>query len=131
MKHIILFLFASMTLAFAGCSKDDDDDDNQPSGPRERDIEYRITTPTAGATADIIYSNETGGTTILDDVSLPVTYKFKRRLAANDAINILASMDNATATSEITGTILLDNQRVQTETGRGSTAQVNLVHIVR
>jgi hypothetical protein len=125
MKQTILFLFASMTLAFAGCSDDDDD------GPRERDVEYRITTPTAGATADIVYSNQTGGTTILEDVSLPVTYRFKRRLVTNDAVNILASMNNATATSEITGTILLDNQQVQTETGRGSTAQVNLVYIVR
>ena len=129
MKQTILFLFASMTLAFAGCSKDDDDDNN-PSGPRERDVEYRITTPTAGATADIIYSNEMGGTTILDDVSLPVTYKFRRRLATNDAVNILASLNNATATSEITGTILLDNQRVQTETGSGSIARINLVYIV-
>lgn len=129
MKKLAYLLLTGSVLAFTGCSKDDDD--SKPAGPREREVEYRISTPTSGATADIIYANETGGTTILDNVALPKTYKFKRTLKQGEAVNFLAQLDGATASSEITGTILLDGTQVKTETGRGNSAQVNIVYVIQ
>lgn len=130
MKQIIYTLLAGTVLVFSGCGKDDDDNAT-PSGSREREVEYRVTSPTSGAKMNILYTNETGGFTDLKNVELPKTYKFKRTLKVGDAVNFLAQLQGAGSSSEITGTILLDGTQVKTETGRGNSAQVNIVYVIQ
>lgn len=129
MKQTTIALLAGLALTFTSCKKDTDS--TSPSGAREREVEYRVSSPTSGLTADVIYGNETGGNTTENNVSLPKSYKFKRTLKPGDNVVILAQLKGATASSEITGTILLDGKQVASETGRGSSAQAVPVYVVQ
>lgn len=129
MKQFAYALLTGLTLAFAGCKKDDDD--NTPSGPREREVEYRVTSPNTGVTADITYTNETGAFTTEDPATLPKTYKFKRTLKSGDGISCSVTLNSSASNNEATVTILLDGQQVATQTGRGGVAYVSLVHVIR
>lgn len=128
MRQITYALLTSLILVFAGCK---DDDNDTPSGPREREVEYRVSSPNNGVTADVTYTNETGAFTTDDPATLPKSYKFKRTLKANDAISCAASLNSSAPNHELTVTILLDGQQVETQTGRGGIAYTSLVHLVR
>jgi hypothetical protein len=110
MKRMAYLLLSGLTLAAAaGCSKDD----AKPTGPKEYQVEYRISSTTAPTSDYISYDNESGGTTTLGNVPLPATYRFKRTMKQGDHVGLLASLDGGTAASEITASILLDGQEVK------------------
>ncbi|SET07017.1 hypothetical protein [Hymenobacter actinosclerus] len=120
MKSFTNLLLGSLTfLAVASCSKDDEKV-TPTSGPREYNVEYKITSSTGSQADFVLYYNETGGQSQFADVKLPVTYKFKRTMKAGDITSIGASLANTTANSEITTTILLDGKQVDTKTARGT-----------
>ena len=128
MKKIALFLLSGLALVTApGCSKKNDSD---PNVTKEYQVEYRVSSPNATIADDIHYTNETGGTTMLDNVALPATYKFKRTMKRSDSSLILARLSGGTATSEITASILLDGKEMKKATGRGANAQVVPVYII-
>ena len=129
MKKLAYLLFTCATLATAsGCSKDKD---ASPSGPKEYQVQYKITSPTAPEADYVSYDNESGGSTTLSDVPLPATYSFKRTMKSGDHLTVLASLPSGSpATSEITVAILLDGREVKTETGRGNNAQAVPVYII-
>jgi hypothetical protein len=127
MKRLAYLLLSSITLATtAGCSKDD----ATPKGPKEYQVEYRVSSPTAPTSDYISYDNESGGTTTLSNVALPATYRFKRTMKQGDHLSVLASLDGGTATSEITAVILLDGREVKKETARGADAQAVPVYVI-
>ena len=126
MKHLsktklLKFTVAPCLMPFmlvTSCSKDNDE---QPeagnSYPKEVNIEYKITSTTGLATADILYVNETGGRTSVDNVTLPYSIKFKRTVnnLDNAAISFSESA-SGTAKSEI----LVDDKVVKTESFSGT-----------
>lgn len=127
MKRLTYLLLTGLTLGTASsCSKDD----ATPTGPKEYQVEYRISSTTAPTSDCISYDNESGGTTTVNNVSLPATYRFKRTMKPGDHLSLLASLDGGTTTSEITAAILLDGREVKKETGRGADAQAVPVYVL-
>ncbi|MBC6992173.1 hypothetical protein [Hymenobacter sp. BT491] len=126
MKRLTYLLLSGLTLATAGCSKDG----ATPTGTKEYQVEYRISSTTAHLSDYISYDNESGGTTTLSNVPLPATYRFKRTMKQGDHLSLLASLDGGTAASEITAAILLDGREVKKETGRGADAQAVPVYVI-
>ncbi|UYZ60723.1 hypothetical protein [Hymenobacter latericus] len=128
MKQLTRLLIGSVCLAVAvGCSKESS---TKPAGPKEYQVEYRISSPSAAKADFVLYGNESGGRTQLTSVALPATYSFKRTMKYGDAVNVLASLNTNSATAEITAVILLDGQEKKRETGRGVNAQANTVFVI-
>lgn len=125
MKRLAYLLLSCAALA-TSCSKDND---AAPSGPKEYQVEYKVTS-NAPASNYLSYTNESGGSTTLSNTPLPVSYKFKRNMKQGDNLTILASIDGGTAASEITCSILLDGKEVKKETGRGVDAQAVPVYVI-
>ncbi|QNE42263.1 hypothetical protein F1C16_21800 (plasmid) [Hymenobacter sp. NBH84] len=126
MKRLAYLLLNCAALVFsAGCSKDD----TIPSGPKEYQVEYKVTS-NAAQSDYLSYTNESGGNTTLNNTPLPASYRFKRTLKQGDNLTILASIDGGSASSEITCAILLDGQEVKRETGRGVDAQAVPVYVI-
>ncbi|HLK96196.1 MAG TPA: hypothetical protein VK364_00370 [Hymenobacter sp.] len=129
MKRLAFLLLTCSVLATStSCSKDSDDA-VAPTGPREYEVEYRVTS-TASEANFIAYTNESGGTSTFNNVALPVTYKFKRTMRLGDNVTILAGIDGGTPASEVTCAILLDGREVKRETGRGASAQAVPVWVI-
>jgi hypothetical protein len=127
MKRLTYLLLSCAAMATAtGCSKDD----ALPTGPTEYQVEYRISSTTAPLSDYISYDNESGGTTTVNNVPLPATYRFKRTMKRGDHLSLLASLDGGTASSEITAAILLDGREMKKETGRGANAQAVPVYVI-
>ncbi|MCC2548516.1 hypothetical protein LJY25_18860 [Hymenobacter sp. BT175] len=125
MKRFAYLLLSCASLA-TSCSKDND---ATPSGPKEYQVEYKVTSN--APTSDYLsYTNESGGNTTLSNTPLPVSYKFKRTMKQGDNLTILASIDGGTAASEITCAILLDGKEVKKATGRGVDAQAVPVYVI-
>ncbi len=126
MKRLAYLLLSCAALtAASGCSKDD----ATPTGPKEYQVEYRVTSNTP-VSDYLSYTNESGGNTTLGATPLPATYRFKRTMKQGDNLTILASIDGGTAASEITCAILLDGKEVKKETGRGVDAQAVPVYVI-
>ncbi|MBG8556088.1 hypothetical protein [Hymenobacter guriensis] len=122
----LTYLLLSCAALVASCSKDND---VTPSGPKEYQVEYKVTSN--APTSDYLsYTNESGGNTTLSNTPLPVSYKFKRTMKQGDNLTILASIDGGTAASEITCSILLDGKEVKKETGQGVDAQAVPVYVI-
>lgn len=127
MQRLAYLLLSGLTLAtVTSCSKDE----ATPAGPKEYQVEYRISSTTAPTSDYISYDNESGGTTTVNNVPLPVTYRFKRTMKQGNHLSLLASLDGGTAASEITASILLDGREVKKETGRGADAQAVPVYVL-
>ena len=127
MKRIAYLLLSCAALATAsGCSKDNA---AMPSGPKEYQVEYKVTS-TAVESDYVSYTNESGGTTTHGTTALPATYRFKRTMKQGDNLTIMASIDGGTAALEITCAILLDGKEVKKETGRGVDAQAVPVYVI-
>lgn len=125
MKRLAYLLLSCAALA-TSCSKDND---VTPLGPKEYQVEYKVTS-NAVESDYVSYTNESGGTTMLGTTALPATYRFKRTMKQGENLTILASIDGGTAASEITCAILLDGKEVKKETGRGSDAQAVPVYVI-
>lgn len=123
MKKLAYLLISCVAFAtVCGCKKN-----TEPSGSREYQVEYRITSPTA-AKADIDYTNETGGSTSLDDQALPKSYTFRRTMSPTDFLTILVFLNDGKLASEVTVAILLDGNEVEKQTGRGVNASVAMAY---
>ena len=127
MKRLAYLLLNCAALAkTSSCTKEDE----TPTGPKEYQVEDRISSATAPMSDYISYDNESGGTTTVNNVPLPASYSFKRTMKRGDHLLLLASLAGGTATSEITATILLGGQEVKKETGRGTNAQAVPVYVL-
>lgn len=126
MKQLAYLLLSCAALATAsGCSKND----AEPSGPKEYQVEYKVSSNVAESDY-LSYTNESGGNTTLNNTPLPASYRFKRTMKQGDNLTILASIDGGTTASEITCAILLDGKEVKKEIGRGVDAQAVPVYVI-
>jgi hypothetical protein len=123
MKHF--FVVVLLGLAVFACKREE----ARPKGPVE--VEYRVSSSSGAALAYISYTNETGGTTRLDEAPLPFSVKliFSQRPGPLALLVILPNQGGQQ--QSVTGTILVDGQSVESETGNGASAAVDLIHIVQ
>lgn len=123
----LVFPCLLLMLLTSSCSKDDDPAPGGEKFPKEVNIEYRITSVRGIQSGDVIYHNETGGTTILDKVSLPYSVQFKRTVKFSDN---LALSFNTIGSGEVKAEILVDGKVVTTENYAGtSVISGTAVHI--
>lgn len=129
MKRISCLLLTVAVLASAtSCSKEKD---ATPAGPKEYQVAYRISSSTLAQSDFVSYTNDAGGTTILNNVALPASYSFKRTMKQGDHVNVAASISSgAPAASDITASILLDGKEVKKETSWGAGAQVAPTYVI-
>lgn len=107
-----------LVILLTSCGKDDDNSPEKGNSyPRDVNVEYRVTSSTGLAKGDVIYTNETGGNTILDNVSLPYSVKFKKNAKQMDNLAINFS---AIASGDAKAEILVDNKVVETKTFSGT-----------
>ncbi len=128
MKHLFLAMLLLLVAGF-GCGKDEKDD-VKPSGPDE--IEYRVSSSSGATVARIIsYENETGGTTSLDDAALPFSVKFKSTKRPRTLALLVILPDQNGQQQSVTGTILVNGQEVESDTGAGSSASISTAYVLR
>jgi len=107
-----------VTVLLTACSKDNDGPDNGGGGyPKDVTIEYKVTSISGTTAGDIIYFNETGGNTILENVGLPFSKSFKRNVKQYDAATI-----NFTGRTggEVKVDILVDGKVVKSQNYSGT-----------
>ena len=131
MKRFAYLLLSCATLVATSCSKDHENSPSTFVGPKEYQVEYRVSSTSDLIAQHISYTNATGGTTDLDNVPLPASYSFKRNMKQGDSSLLLASVPTGgTAASNITVSILLDGKEVKKETGTGANAQAVPVWVI-
>lgn len=103
-----IVLVLCVTILFS-CGSDD------PTSPYPKNvsIEYKVTSTTSGLTADISYTNETGGDSDTGQVSLPYSKKFTDRVEFAEIITLSALTDDP---GMIKLEIIIDNKVVETQT---------------
>ncbi|MCX2481063.1 hypothetical protein OQY15_18305 [Pedobacter sp. MC2016-15] len=107
-----------MVLLMTSCGKDDDNNpETGNSYPRDVNVEYRVTTTSGLKNGDVIYTNETGGNAIVDNVTLPYSVKFKKNVKQFDNLAInFSAMTSGDAKAEI----LVNDKVVETKTFSGT-----------
>lgn len=129
MKKSFFAALLALPLLVGSCSKDDSDDASPSTGPKEYQVEYRVTASQA-TTAQIIYRDATG-TEVVDQVAaLPKTYSFKRTMKQADVVSCGAFLSSAPASATVTSTLLVDGKEVKKETGSGANAQAIAIYLI-
>lgn len=103
MAAILLFSF------FVGCSE-------SPTEPEIKNYEVKYEISGTATTVDITYTNSTGGTSQLSDVSVPWTLTFRR----DEGEFVYVSAQNQNDTGSVTATIYRDGSTLQTSTSSGA-----------
>lgn len=102
-----------LTMLFSSCSKDKEAvPEGAGSYPKEVNIEYRVTSVKNITSGDVLYSNETGGNTIVDKVTLPYSVKVKRTVKQNDNLGFNFSTPGS---GEVKVEILVNDKVVETK----------------
>ncbi len=119
----LFILIALLLLANSACKREK----AEPTGPIE--VEYRVTSSTGSSVAYISYTNETGGTTEIDEALLPfsIKLKFSQRPGSLALLSIVP--DQGGQQQSVTGTILVNGQPVKSETGQGARPAVNIIYV--
>ena len=115
-------LVALLLLAGSACKRER----VEPKGPVE--VEYRVTSSSNASVAYISYTNETGGTTEIDEALLPFSIKLKFSQRPG-SLALLAIVPDQGGQQSVTGTILVDGQPVKSETGQGARPAVNIIYV--
>lgn len=119
-----LLLLALVTLGASAC--DDDGGSDGPSGggggqgsvyPRQVVVEYRVSSKTDLKTADVLYTNESGGLSNEDGVALPFSKKLARSVNQGDSLSLSVS---ARSGGELTAEIRTDDEVVETKSFSGT-----------
>lgn len=129
MKKSFFAALLALPLLVGSCSKDDSDDASPSTGPKEYQVEYRVTA-TQATSAQIIYRDATG-TEVVDQVAaLPKTYSFKRTMTQADVVSCGAFLSSAPASATVTSTLFVDGKQVKTESGSGANAQAIAIYLL-
>lgn len=126
-KQYALGLCAALvaTTSLISCGKDNDSP-TPAAYPKTVTIEYKLSSPNIQK-CDVIYVNESGGQSTIDDADLPFSKKFQRSVNQYDNISLNGS---AFTGGSITAEILVNNQVVATKTGTGtSNVSATAVHV--
>lgn len=129
MKKSFFAALLALPLLAGSCSKDKSDDPTPSTGPKEYQVEYRVTA-TQATSAQIIYRDATG-TEVVDQVAaLPKTYSFKRTMKQSDVVSCGAFLSGAPASATVTSTLLVDGKQVKTESATGANAQAIAIYLM-
>jgi hypothetical protein len=124
MKHLAYLILSCAALATTSCAKNSEPAPTPSDGSKDYQVEYRVSSTSDLAAKHLYYTNATGETTTLDNVPLPVSYSFKRRMKKGDNMLLFATIaPGGTAASNITVSILLNGKELTKETGTGTSAQ--------
>jgi len=118
-----LFLFsalmATMILALVSCKKDKADDPTKIY-PKNASIEYKCTVASGTPSSlNIIYTNESGGSSTLTNVTLPFSKKINRTVNVNDDVTMGFT---AVGPGGIKGEIYVDGKLVDSKTASNSSS---------
>ena len=107
------------TLFLHACNKSDDP---SPSFPKNVTVEYKISGTGLSKVEIVRYTNATGGTTSLSEISIPFSVSFNRMTDAGDdlVLSVLHSIPSSTEPLSVKLEIYVDNKLVETETYEGS-----------
>jgi hypothetical protein len=125
MKHTFLAMLFMLTACLA-CGENEE---AKPKGSLE--VEYRVSSVSGATVGDISYTNETGGTTDLDDAPLPFSVKFKFSQRPGPLVLLALLSDQSGQQQTINGVILIDGQEVKNETGVGAPPAVSIAYVVQ
>lgn len=105
-----VLLLAFSVIFLISCRSDSSDDNSGGSTyPKQVSITYRITSTTTSSLLHIGYKNETGGTTDVNNPSLPFTKTFTRTVNQFDNLSLSCSSNTA---QTVKLEILVDNKVV-------------------
>ena len=104
---VILMAFSAILLV--SCRSDNSDNTGGNSYPKQVSITYKISSTTTSSLLHIGYKNETGGTTDVNNPSLPFTKTFIRTVNRFDNLSLSCS-SNTSQTVKLE--ILVDNKVV-------------------
>ena len=108
LSTVLLLAFSAIFLI--SCRSDSSDDNSGGSSyPKQVSITYRITSTTTSSLLHISYKNETGGTTDVNNPSLPFTKTFTRTVNQFDNLSLSCSSNTA---QTVKLEILVDNKVV-------------------
>lgn len=116
-KIALIFLAVGL---ITSCSKDKDKFDDPRAGyPKEVTIEYKVT-QTAGnvGITDIMYTNDAGASTNLDNQTLPFTKKFTKKVDYGETFTVSAYTNGP---GTIRMEILVDGKVVETASPASNT----------
>ena len=125
----LLLSCATLSLGTVACSKSDEPQATTYAGPKDYQVEYRVSSTEASADY-VAYGNETGATTTLATTALPKTFTFKRNMKRADYLTLTTSIAGGTSASEVTSVILLDGKEVKRMTSRGAGSSAIAVYVI-
>ena len=105
----VLLMFFSAILLVSCRSDNSDNNSSSNSYPKQVSITYKISSTTTSSLLHIGYKNETGGTTDVNNPSLPFTKTFIRTVNQFDNLSLSCS-SNTSQTVKLE--ILVDNKVV-------------------
>ncbi len=105
----VLLMFFSAILLVSCRSDNSDNNSSSNSYPKQVSITYKISSTTTSSLLHIAYKNETGGTTDINNLSLPFTKTFTRTVNRFDNLSLSCS-SNTSQTVKLE--ILVDNKVV-------------------
>ena len=105
----VLLMFFSAILLVSCRSDNSDNNSSSNSYPKQVSITYKISSTTTSSLLHIGYKNETGGTTDINNPSLPFTKTFTRTVNRFDNLSLSCS-SNTSQTVKLE--ILVDNKVV-------------------
>ena len=108
LSTVLLLAFSALFLI--SCRSDSSDGNSGGNSyPKQVSITYRITSTTTSSLLHISYKNETGGTTDVNNPSLPFTKTFTRTVNQFDNLSLSCSSNTA---QTVKLEILVDNKVV-------------------
>ena len=91
----VLLMFFSAILLVSCRSDNSDNNSSSNSYPKQVSITYKISSTTTSSLLHIAYKNETGGTTDVNNPSLPFTNTFTRTVNQFDNLSLSCSSNTA------------------------------------
>ncbi|MEM0354935.1 MAG: hypothetical protein QXW79_05130 [Thermoplasmata archaeon] len=109
MKFLFTKAIPLIAIIFLSCS----DDDPRKKYPRNVSIQYKVTTTTSGLTANISYTNSTGGESDTGFIPLPFSTNFSKKVEFGELL-ILSAITNDPGQIQLE--IIINNNSVKKQT---------------
>ncbi len=123
MKNTVYFLFLCFFGLFFSCTNKKT---VEPVVPKE--VEYILESTTSAVANGVAFANESGGTTMLDEVNLPYSYKFVSSTPPR-SLQLSGHISPDNTNHQISGKIVVNGQVVKEATGNGIMARVGIAHV--
>ncbi len=109
-KHIVLTISITFILMLIGCSSRTN---NTKKYPKNVTVNYKIISSALAVKGDIMYINEKGGLSKLENITLPFFQSFSREVKFGELLRLSGVFAK---TTDVTMTITVDDKIVQDQT---------------